>query len=101
MPAAPRRLSPQTMDVLNALEAAGADWLYGLEVAAATGLRSGSLYPILARLADHGLLEDRWVDADHPGRPRRHVYRLTGAGRAALRAARADPAGFKLGPAIA
>ncbi|MDB5469994.1 MAG: hypothetical protein JWR84_1554 [Caulobacter sp.] len=101
MPAAPRRLSPQTLDVLIALEGAGADWLYGLEVAAATDLKSGSLYPILARLADHGLLEDQWVESDRPGRPRRHVYRLTGAGRAALRAARANPAAFKLGAATA
>jgi PadR family transcriptional regulator PadR len=101
MPAAPRRLSPQTLDVLTALESAGAAWLYGLEIAAATGLRSGSLYPILARLADHGLLDDRWVESEAPGRPPRHAYRLNGAGRAALRAARADPAGFKLGPASA
>jgi DNA-binding PadR family transcriptional regulator len=101
MPAAPRRLSPQTLDVLTALEGTAGDWLYGLEIAAATGLKSGSLYPILARLADHGLLEGRWVEADKPGRPRRHAYRLTGAGRAALRAARIDPAAFKLGAAPA
>jgi hypothetical protein len=28
------------------------DWLYGLELAKVTGLKSGSLYPILIRLAD-------------------------------------------------
>ena len=54
-------------------------------------LKSGSLYPILVRLADRGLLETSW----EPGlasRPPRHLYRLTVAGRefvAALTAARA------------
>jgi DNA-binding PadR family transcriptional regulator len=39
------------------------------------------MYPILIRLADRGLLETRW-EADHvPGRPARHMYRLTGTGR--------------------
>lgn len=101
MPAAPRRLSPQALEVLTTLEGQGNGWLYGLEISAATGLKSGSLYPILARLADYGLLEGRWVDSDKPGRPRRHAYRLTGAGRAALEAARIDPTAFKLGAAPA
>jgi DNA-binding PadR family transcriptional regulator len=40
------------------------------------------MYPILIRLADRGLLETSW-DTDHvPGRPARHLYRLTGTGRA-------------------
>jgi len=55
-------------------------------------LKSGSLYPILVRLADRGLLETSW----EPGagsRPPRHLYRLTGDGRdfvAALTASRVD-----------
>jgi DNA-binding PadR family transcriptional regulator len=55
-------------------------------------LKSGSLSPILVRLADRGLLETSW----EPGldsRPPRHLYRLTGAGRqfvAALTAAGSD-----------
>jgi DNA-binding PadR family transcriptional regulator len=40
------------------------------------------MYPILIRLADRGLLETAW-DTDIPaGRPPRHLYRLTGSGRA-------------------
>lgn len=84
---ATRRLSPQTVEVLRALAAQGDGWLYGLEIAAATGLKSGSLYPILVRLDERGLLEGRWTPSDHPGRPPRHAYRTTGAGRAALREA--------------
>lgn len=80
-----RRFSPQTVAVLAALDDAGAGWRYGLELAAATGLKSGSLYPILLRLAERGLLESRWQEPERPGRPPRHAYRLSAAGRAAFR----------------
>jgi len=64
-----------------ALLAGDADeWWYGYDIARRTGLRSGTLYPILARLTERGYLETRW-EADPPnGRPRRHLYRLTTAG---------------------
>jgi DNA-binding PadR family transcriptional regulator len=78
-----RRLSPQALAVLAALDCA--EWRYGLEVAGATGLKSGSLYPLLLRLSERGLLESRWLEPERPGRPARHAYRMTGAGRAALR----------------
>jgi DNA-binding PadR family transcriptional regulator len=82
MPPRSRRFSPQTISVLAAL--AGAGWRYGLELASATGLKSGSLYPILIRLAERGLLESCWQEPARQGRPPRHAYRLTAAGRAAL-----------------
>jgi PadR family transcriptional regulator len=81
--------SPQTIKVLRALAADPARWRYGYDLVTEVNLRSGSLYPILVRLADRGLLETSW----EPGvasRPPRHLYRLTGAGRefvAALTAA--------------
>ena len=87
-----RPLSPQTVNVLLALAADPARWRYGYDLGAEVGLKSGSLYPILVRLADRGLLETSW----QPGvdsRPPRHLYRLTGAGRdfvAALTAAHRD-----------
>jgi DNA-binding PadR family transcriptional regulator len=87
-----RRLSPQTLKVLRALVEQPADWLYGLELARITSLKSGSLYPILLRLADRGLLESRWLEPEKPGRPPRHAYRITSAGRAALTAAQ-QPSG--------
>jgi PadR family transcriptional regulator, regulatory protein PadR len=40
------------------------------------------MYPILIRLAGRGLLETSWEAERVPGRPARHLYRLTGAGRA-------------------
>ena len=78
-----RRLSQQTIDVLAALAEKRGGWLYGLQIAAATDLKSGSLYPILIRLDERGLLESKWIDSEHQGRPARHAYRITGAGRAA------------------
>ena len=37
---------------------------------------------MLIRLADDGYLETRWEDKPEPGRPARHLYRLTPSGRA-------------------
>jgi PadR family transcriptional regulator, regulatory protein PadR len=86
--------SAQTVNVLRALAADPARWRYGYELVTEVRLKSGSLYPILVRLADRGLLETSWEPG--PGsRPPRHLYRLTGAGReyvAALPTAQADRA---------
>ena len=74
-----RAPSRQTVAVLHALAADPAAWRYGYELGQQVGLKAGSLYPILIRLADRGLLETRW-EAAPPGRPARHLYRLTTAG---------------------
>jgi PadR family transcriptional regulator PadR len=75
-----RRPSPQTVAVLAALAADPSTWRYGYELGQEVGLKAGSLYPILIRLCDRGLLEAAW-EADPPqGRPPRHLYRLTAAG---------------------
>ena len=42
---------------LEALGREGQRWRYGYDLGKETGLKSGSLYPILIRLADRGLLE--------------------------------------------
>jgi DNA-binding PadR family transcriptional regulator len=52
------------------------DWRYGYELSRETGLKSGTLYPILMRLEKHRLLEARWVTTED-GVPPRHTYRLT------------------------
>jgi DNA-binding PadR family transcriptional regulator len=43
-------------------------------------------------LADRGLVEACWQEEPEPGRPRRHLYRLTVDGRAAAAAALANVA---------
>ena len=80
--------SAQTVLVLSVLADAPGRWQHGYAVAKETGLKSGTLYPILMRLADRGLLEASWQEEPELGRPRRHLYRLTVEGRAA--AARAS-----------
>ena len=52
--------SPQAINVLRALAADPARWRYGYDLATEVHLKSGSLYPILVRLADRGLLETSW-----------------------------------------
>jgi DNA-binding PadR family transcriptional regulator len=73
--------SPQTLLVFEALLQDPAGWTYGYPLAKATSLKSGTLYPILMRLTEHGLLEAQWRDPDKPGRPPRHEYRLTAKGQ--------------------
>lgn len=79
-----RKLSSQSLAVLGALANRPGDWLYGLELAKLTGLKSGTLYPILIRLSDRALLESRWLEPSEPGRPPRHAYRISAAGLQAL-----------------
>jgi PadR family transcriptional regulator PadR len=62
---------------------------YGLDLMRATGLASGSLYPILHRLQDAGWLTTHWEDTDPAdlGRPARRFYRLTADGASQARTA--------------
>ncbi len=71
--------SRQTRAVLRALRDAPG-WSHGYDLSRVTGLKSGTLYPMLARLADRGLLEAAWEEGPPPGRPPRHLYRLSAAG---------------------
>src|ERR1700726_4661619 len=84
--------SPQTLAVLAALGGQPSAWQHGYALARETGLKSGTLYPILIRLADRGLVEACWEDEPKPGRPRRHLYRLTAAGLASATGALASAA---------
>lgn len=78
-----RAVSPQTLTVLRELLRDPEQWHYGYDLSRSTELRSGTLYPILVRLADRRWLEARWTEPAPGGRPPRHLYRLTGEGRAA------------------
>jgi len=72
--------SAQTQSVLAALCSQPSQWRHGYALAKQTRLKSGTLYPILIRLADRGLVEACWQDEPVAGRPRRHLYRLTADG---------------------
>ncbi|MGD0241117.1 MAG: PadR family transcriptional regulator [Streptosporangiaceae bacterium] len=82
--------SAQTLSVLAALSQQPSEWQHGYALAKQTELKSGTLYPILIRLADRGLVEACWQDEPQPGRPRRHLYRLTAAGLASATGALAS-----------
>lgn len=72
--------SEQTVGVLLALAAEPTAWRHGYDLCQQTGLKAGSMYPILMRLADRGLLETTWEKEIPEGRPPRHLYKLTCAG---------------------
>jgi PadR family transcriptional regulator len=74
------RMTLQTQLVLRALLDQPTAQRYGLELCERTGLPSGTVYPIVARLEQVGWLESEWEDPDAhvaAGRPRRRYYRLT------------------------
>lgn len=73
-------MSSQTVAVLQALNENGRTWRYGYDLSKVTGLKSGTLYPILTRLHDEGWLQNKWQQSEEPGRPPRHLYRLTATG---------------------
>lgn len=71
----PIRLTTTTLQVLEVLAGRSGE-VYGLEIATATGLMTGTIYPILARLERAGWVEGRWDTSDDRG-PRKRYYRLT------------------------
>jgi DNA-binding PadR family transcriptional regulator len=77
--------SSQTDRLLTALLKDPLAWQHGYGLMKQTGLKSGTLYPALLRLCDQALLEAQWRPSDPPGKPPRHVYRLTPAGLAFAR----------------
>jgi len=87
-----RRPSAQTTAVVLTLAQTPSTWRYGYELCQRLGLKAGSVYPILMRLADRGMLETSWETDAPVGRPPRHLYRLTGPGRALAAELAATPA---------
>jgi DNA-binding PadR family transcriptional regulator len=75
-----RRPSPQTVAILDALAEKASDWSHGYDLCRSLGLKAGTVYPILIRLADRGYLETAWEREVPQGRPPRHLYRLSDAG---------------------
>lgn len=95
--------SKQAISVLLALADEPAAWRHGYDLCQQTGLRAGSMYPILMRLADRGFLDTTWESEVPAGRPPRHLYRLTQAGvdiARELREERAVKAAVRLRPRL-
>jgi PadR family transcriptional regulator, regulatory protein PadR len=87
------RMTTAVVRVLAAFLADQAEDRYGLDLMADTGLPSGTLYPILARLERAGWVRAQWEEIDPvaQGRPARRYYRLTPDG---VEAARVELAGL-------
>jgi PadR family transcriptional regulator, regulatory protein PadR len=82
-----------TLDVLDALRGPD-DELYGLKIAQNAGRKTGSVYPILARLEEAAWVESCWERDERGDRgPRRRFYRLSPEGLAAARALLAEHRG--------
>ncbi|MEJ0007547.1 MAG: PadR family transcriptional regulator [Steroidobacteraceae bacterium] len=92
-----RRASLHTLTLLDALTQRPRAWHYGYDLSRLTKMKSGTLYPILMRLSERGVLESKWQPAVQEGRPPRHMYRLTAAGLVFARdSLAAQPAGRRL-----
>ncbi len=76
----PFRRSRQTLQALEALLDVQAEWVHGYALSQQTSLASGTLYPILQRLAGAKWLDTKWAESETPGRPPRHLYRLNAVG---------------------
>ena len=80
------KLTPATTLVLHAL---ANGFRHGFEIVDATGLASGTVYPILRRLESEALVSASWEKvaiARDEQRPPRRYYELTATGQA-MRAA--------------
>jgi DNA-binding PadR family transcriptional regulator len=91
--------SHQTKRVLQALLDSPADETYGFLLTQATGLKAGTLYPVMQRLLDEGWVSSRWEEIDEKaeGRRRRRYYRLTSLGEARARTmVQAETTGLRL-----
>lgn len=73
-------MSLQTRLLLETMVEEPLAWRHGYQISKDTGLKPGTLYPLLMRLGDLGYLASKWKAPEEPGRPPRHIYRLTGAG---------------------
>lgn len=83
------RLTLQTAKVLTAFLEDPDRSLHGFELLQKTEIKSGTIYPLLARLEGLGWLQSKWEDVEpqRVARPRRRYYLLTDLGRHHARAA--------------
>jgi DNA-binding PadR family transcriptional regulator len=83
------QLTIQTLRVLAAMLERPSDEWYGLDLLQQTGLKSGTMYPLLARLEVGGWIVSRneGIDPSSEGRPRRRLYHFTETGLPSARAA--------------
>ena len=96
-----RRPSKQMLTLLAALSVRTQEWRHGYDLIKETGLLSGTLYPLLMRMTEQGLVDAEWREPVQQGRPARHVYRLTAEGIALAQVVLDGDVGFSARGALA
>lgn len=80
-------MKPLSLSATAVLKAVADGVQYGFDIMDATGLPSGTVYPILGRLERGGYVRSRWerhATAQREKRPPRRYYELTAAGERVL-----------------
>lgn len=77
------RISATGIKVLKAFMYRTGSSLHGYELMQEAEVASGTLYPLLMRFEESGLLTSKWEqpEPDASGRPRRRLYQLTALGQ--------------------
>lgn len=78
---------PLSLSAIAVLGAVSRSVRYGFDIMDATGLPSGTVYPVLGRLERDGYVRSKWESqavAQRDKRPRRKYYEITAAGSRAL-----------------
>lgn len=86
------RLTQPALKVLRFLLGKPLEPMSGAQISMATKVGAGTLYPMLARMERAGWLVGEWeeIDPSEAGRPKRHLYRLTGVGHRSAQNALAE-----------
>lgn len=80
-----------TYATARVLQALDAGLRYGFDIAETAGIRGGTVYPILRRLEEEGLVRSSWERAEigrREGRPSRKYYQLRASAQALVREAK-------------
>jgi PadR family transcriptional regulator PadR len=80
-------VKPLSVSGVAVLAAVSRSVRYGFDIMDATGLPSGTVYPILGRLERDGYVRSRWEShtvAQREKRPPRRYYEITASGSRAL-----------------
>jgi PadR family transcriptional regulator, regulatory protein PadR len=83
----PRLPRPLSLSAVAVLDAVARRIRHGFDIMDATGLPSGTVYPILGRLERDGYVRSRWesrTTALREKRPPRRYYEVTASGAKAL-----------------
>lgn len=76
------KISGRALELLMLMAVRPQQEVSGYEISKSLGISSGTLYPLLLKAENAGLLQARWEGGDPSelGRPRRRYYQISGQG---------------------